>query len=749
MQKEELIKKVLNLDDLTTRYKDSITEKSLSKVYRNSGMSSADKMAEDIAAVQTSGRLLNIGVIGRVKAGKSSLLNSLFFDGESVLPKAATPMTAALTTMTYGRNFKATVQLYDEKDIESIHEKANEYSRLEKKIRLNIQQKENTRFSRLRAKVGQSKEGGNLDERDIEQKRIEEKITRRVRLELSEYPELEAAFSQSEELKKKKRPVDRGNSLETSATDLTQLKKELENYVAAQGEFTPYTKSVDLYLPYEKLKDIKVIDTPGVNDPIVSREQRTNALLMQCDVVLIVSPGGKFFDAKDQQLVTRLTKREGVQHIYFVASQIDSTLHAPEFVGQPLSQSLPALSNDLCRHLDNEIQKMVANDENGTVQALRGDQDSLLSRFTLVSAMADAISQKQMQGHKLQEDEEHALDNIKECFELDYESNQQYCLETLSGIKRVNELIEKSRDAKAQIIAERQQSVIEQYSKVTDEYHRDLISLITKRQSEIDDADIKVLEASRNGMQKIRTKVQDELDGEYKLIIKRLERELVNVNSEITKFTGSKHDEANSELSSKTINVKTGIWLWKKTYEDSYDVVNSTTLSSSLALASKQYGSVVRSFFNSELAGKSGFESKMVQELFKVFQGLYNSEDLIGIDSSSVKSAIREVVSNVPIESFDEIIALPDNLGPAGQLTRSEASRFMSDSKDFIGSLDCQYRNLSKQYISKLLNVLPNSMTDSIFEELDDEIKKTGEDIEYAKLRKFSLEQCMASLEAL
>ena len=42
-------------------------------------------------------RDLKIGIVGQVKAGKSSFLNALIFDGRDILPKAATPMTAALT----------------------------------------------------------------------------------------------------------------------------------------------------------------------------------------------------------------------------------------------------------------------------------------------------------------------------------------------------------------------------------------------------------------------------------------------------------------------------------------------------------------------------------------------------------------------------------------------------------------------------------------------------------------------------
>ena len=40
---------------------------------------------------------LNIAIMGQVKAGKSSFLNALLFDGNPILPEAATPKTANLT----------------------------------------------------------------------------------------------------------------------------------------------------------------------------------------------------------------------------------------------------------------------------------------------------------------------------------------------------------------------------------------------------------------------------------------------------------------------------------------------------------------------------------------------------------------------------------------------------------------------------------------------------------------------------
>ena len=48
---------------------------------------------------------LTIGVIGQMKCGKSTFLNAFVFE-DDVLPSATTPMTAALSVITYGEEKK-------------------------------------------------------------------------------------------------------------------------------------------------------------------------------------------------------------------------------------------------------------------------------------------------------------------------------------------------------------------------------------------------------------------------------------------------------------------------------------------------------------------------------------------------------------------------------------------------------------------------------------------------------------------
>lgn len=84
--------------------------------------------------------VLKIGVVGQVKAGKSSFLNSLFFDGENVLPRASTPMTAGLTVLEYGDQDKFIVEYYNTKEWQGFEDKAKDYDGIVETYKQNYKQ---------------------------------------------------------------------------------------------------------------------------------------------------------------------------------------------------------------------------------------------------------------------------------------------------------------------------------------------------------------------------------------------------------------------------------------------------------------------------------------------------------------------------------------------------------------------------------------------------------------------------------
>ena len=84
-------------------------------------------LKQNIEIAKSESRKLSIGIIGAVKAGKSSFLNACIFDGEEYLPKAATPMTAALTKISYSDKPKAIIYFYTSEDWEMIEENSAKY----------------------------------------------------------------------------------------------------------------------------------------------------------------------------------------------------------------------------------------------------------------------------------------------------------------------------------------------------------------------------------------------------------------------------------------------------------------------------------------------------------------------------------------------------------------------------------------------------------------------------------------------
>ncbi len=120
IKKSALIEKTLQEQGLQERAKPFMSDNAVIK---------AEELEKTLKEMQDTDRNLKVGIIGRVKAGKSSLLNALIFEGVEVLPKAATPMTASLTILKYANTLSAEVEFYSQKDIAELKNEHERYVR--------------------------------------------------------------------------------------------------------------------------------------------------------------------------------------------------------------------------------------------------------------------------------------------------------------------------------------------------------------------------------------------------------------------------------------------------------------------------------------------------------------------------------------------------------------------------------------------------------------------------------------------
>lgn len=257
-------------------------------------------------------QILKIGVVGQVKAGKSSFLNSLFFDGENVLPRASTPMTAGLTILEYGEENKFIVEYYNAKEWRGFEDRAKGYD-----------------------KVVECRKG---DYPDLPEAEVLKMVDAEIDMAIKAAKEL-VTFCNGEAKSKIK---EKALSEEKSFFDINDLQDILEMYVGANGKFTSVVKSLTIQMKDERLKDLRIVDTPGVNDPVVSREQRTREFLRGCHGVFLLSYSGRFFDETDVNFLSSRIGSEGVGTVVLIASKYDSVL-------QDLGKQF---EDDLCAAID-------------------------------------------------------------------------------------------------------------------------------------------------------------------------------------------------------------------------------------------------------------------------------------------------------------------------------------------------------------------------------------------------------------
>ena len=213
--------------------------------------------------------VLTIGVIGQMKCGKSTFLNSFVFE-DDILPSATTPMTAALSVITFGEKKRIVAEFYNEDE-----------------------------WAEMKAQAS----------RDLS--------------EVAGNALLESKIKAAKEL------VAKSSGLGSNLLEYLKKGKQedsfenLVEYVGADGKFVSITKSVNIYYPKEYLKGVEIVDTPGFNDPIVSREERTNAFLKKADVVLMMLYAGRPFDATDRDIIFKNVRQCGVGKVLIGINKYD------------------------------------------------------------------------------------------------------------------------------------------------------------------------------------------------------------------------------------------------------------------------------------------------------------------------------------------------------------------------------------------------------------------------------------------
>lgn len=383
-------------------------------------------LIEQKKSAEVDSQKLSIGIVGAVKAGKSSFLNACIFDGEDYLPKAATPMTAALTRITYSKTPKAIIHFYTEEDWETIRNHSKLYDKALKK--------EYSEYCNSIKNAQASAYGGMpVPIKPMSQEEYEVNFKCKSENQRGA-KELTRMISDPAVLEK------RGSTDEIEGDIIQKLKE----YVGANGRYTPIVSYVELQVDNPSVDGLEIVDTPGLNDPIVSRGIRTKQFLRSCDVVLLLSPCSQFMDSRTVTLMASSLPSAGVREILIVGSKFDSGIlneNANDFA-VAYKKSLASYKSQFRKNL-----KQAQNIGKHSEILDKMSEDKIL----FVSSTCFAIDRKSKNNIALDENEKKVYDNLHERFK----NFEDKYLASLSGINNVKSALNGVLSRKNEIIEKR------------------------------------------------------------------------------------------------------------------------------------------------------------------------------------------------------------------------------------------------------------------------------------------------------
>ncbi|QQW80918.1 dynamin family protein [Helicobacter pylori] len=761
IKKSALIEKTLKEQGLQERARPFISENAVIK---------AEELEKTLKELQDTNRDLKVGIIGRVKAGKSSLLNALIFEGVEVLPKAATPMTASLTVLKYAQNLSAEVEFYSPKDIaelENEHERyVREFNRIvdeevkKQKEKQSLSNRAREGFKSFGNKFSRNKSTEVVPKENIlSDEEIVKRAERIAKNELEKDARLVSSHDQCEKIKKSGLLNTEKLDPHIQANSLQELNQKLLQFVGADGKYMPYTKAVQISLNNPNLKDLEVIDTPGVNDPIASREERTKALLKDCDVVFIISPSNQFLTDSDMSLFDRVSHKEGLQEIYFVASQADSavlSMSEVEKSNQHLPTALENAQKSLSSQLNNIMGKLIQTYPNQREVFEKAIKNGvILTSGVCFSMHKDFENQASWERSQKTEEYHNALRNLKDSYPDAFSSDDKSkeSLLFLSNMGAIEERLKKAAKEKEKIIS--QKSYAESQANNLHKFIVQLLQDLEEEKKRVKNADISAIKEQIVVYQNLSNEIETGFDGVYEeFILHFIKNTRDGLNETLTKAirTAETRSREEEEEEHYIERVKQGgflgsfkrNFLWWADDDAGYNEVERTraTIKAGAVLdyLTEMHERCESALNDSANSFKVVFKKELYAKVFSQLREII-SDDLI--DEMAFKRSVMAVLDRIEFKKFDYADKLPGEIrGKTGFLKGDEANAFIQSVGNYVRNFESEAKKDMKGYIQGLREALERQNFAS------DTLKKLEENMQNLQNQVQNKVQSIAQLDA-
>jgi hypothetical protein len=671
-------------------------------IARKHGIERLEALQAAFNEIADTNRLLRIGVVGRVKAGKSSLLNALLFDGMSLLPKAATPMTAALTIMTHGPALSAEVEFFTQNDLAAIRASHDQFVRhIEEETQRQLAPRDALGAPPMAPPTEEARERARRKAiRELKQRHVSQAV----------------AYEQFIDIQKSGLTVaDFGERTLLQAATPDELLEQMRDYVGANGCYTPFTRNVRVAMPRDSLRDIEVVDTPGLNDPVVSREERTSEALKRCDVILIVSPAGQFLSDEDLELMGRIVTKEGVREMLVLASQVDTQLFGSEYAQQPLHAVLDDITGKLGARMVETLSRLKRNQPfiGNTFDALiaQGRQ-----RVQHSSSTCYSLSRGFDQSAQWDDPQRTVWGNLTESFPANFTDDAALArpnLDLLANIEPVRALVADVRQQKDRITAQRKQALVEAKRKALQDYRDELVKFVAVEQEQLRNANIADLEKQKEELRKESSRLGIELDEASRRLSldlrtklrDQLKRSIENAFSQARSRQESAVDQGTRtrEYNKSGFFAKLGRGLGiggVGTHQENYTKVATNQVRAQIEEFSRSARDEI-----AHLAERiqHEWEEDVRNDLLGLLRRVIGDGNL---DEVLARRTVIDLVNQTKLPPPEVDISIPDRLKARGTVTDSEADEYISEAEVHMNNLRHRLLNELEDYLERIKKLL-------------------------------------------
>lgn len=656
-------------------------------------------LEHNIKLAENKSRKLSIGIIGAVKAGKSSFLNALIFNGENYLPKAATPMTAALTKITYSDKPKAVVHFYTQDDWNDIQRYSDLYDEgLNKEYSFYLKN-----FTKNRDKImfeHSSNKPMSLSEYELkynchnENQRGAKELTRMVK--------------DSSLLKKL-------NGEEEIVGDIIH---KLDDYVGANGRYTPIVSYVELQIDNPRVKDYEIVDTPGLNDPIVSRGIRTKEFLRSCDVVILLSPCSQFMDSHTVNLMANNLPEAGVREILVIGSKLDSGIlneNTNDF-GLAWKKALLSYETQFDKNLSN-----VKNEGNNLEILNKMSAEKVL----FISSTCFSIARKIRENISLDENEQKVYDNMHGV----YRNYDDKYFELLGGIKQVQRALNEVQRRRNEIIEGRNTNLLDNTKNNHLRTLEKILAETVSSRNKLETTDVEALKNRSDNIIDIIDSSREKLMYIFDLAKIKSDEKIQQILPQLT-IAMSQHQGISIETTTEEehYTVSSGWFGWKKETHF-YTVTNNTANTARVIDNIKMYSAQCQEFVNVEfknIFNKAEFSQNIKNVVLNAFgksQQKFDEDDIL-LPLNNVLAKI-----SIPHITFDYLPYIDEvkTRFREGYARNDEIHQLRNLQSELLNKIEIE---ISEQLVKALkeitetLNTQAVSFADQIENELCGELEK-------------------------